>query len=152
MHDQHYATRNGSHWEVVSLKASWMKLNHDSGYQVKVSHNIEKPKARYFSVCFTAPKTGWKTSNNTCKAHVRAVGSNREEMTIVSFDSNHSYLWQLWRQEKEELSNKRHRGGVTLPIIVRANCKERRERSTIHRYDEKGHRIDHQDRTSDVGD
>ena len=58
----------GATGKLSVLKSSWLKLNHDSGYQVKVSQNIEKPKARYFSVCFTAPKTGWKKAADICKA------------------------------------------------------------------------------------
>ena len=64
-------------------------MNHDNGYQVHVSQNIEKPMARYLSICYTAPKTGWKTSTG-CRAHVKAVGPNRDELTIVSLDTNHT--------------------------------------------------------------
>ena len=72
------------------LKSSWLKFNHDTGYQVQVSHNIEKPKARYFSICFTANKTGWKTSQEGCRAHLKAIGNNRDNMTITSIDMNHT--------------------------------------------------------------
>ncbi|CAB9521315.1 hypothetical protein SEMRO_1184_G250140.1 [Seminavis robusta] len=74
---------------LSAIKSQWLKCNNDSGYQVHVSQNIEKPKARYFSVCFTAPKTKWKTSD-CCKAHVKAVGDNREDMTITSYNPVHT--------------------------------------------------------------
>ena len=72
------------------LKSRWLKLNHDSGYEVHVSQNIEKPKSRYFSVCYSAPRTGWKDTGDHCKAHIKAVGKNRDEMTITDIDTNHT--------------------------------------------------------------
>ena len=80
----------GSTGSLSWLKSRWLKLNHESGYQVQVSQNIAKPKARYFSVCFSSPKTGWKLDGDHCKAHVRASGENQDIMKITSIDINHT--------------------------------------------------------------
>ena len=57
---------------------------------MKVSQNVRTPKARYVSVCYTAPKTGWKEDCLCCKAHFKAIGDTRDNMTVVSFDPNHT--------------------------------------------------------------
>lgn len=72
------------------LKAQWLKHSHDTGHAVFTSQNVEKPKARFFSVCSTAPTKGWKSALDTCRAHIEAVGQNRESMEITSLDLNHT--------------------------------------------------------------
>jgi MULE transposase domain len=91
------------------LRAKWLKLNHDSGHCVKIVQSIEKPKARYFSVCYSAPKTGWKAALDTCRCHVKAIGCSSDEMEIVSIDTTHSC-------SKTDSSNKRKRNYRTTEI------------------------------------
>ena len=81
----------GSKCSLSTLKSKWLAYNNNGGFQVQVSQNVASPKARYFSVCFTAPKTGWKScGEDVCKAHVKAVGSNQEDMTIESVNLTHT--------------------------------------------------------------
>jgi MULE transposase domain len=80
----------GAKISKTNLKATWLKFNHDSGYDVKVVQNIETPKCRYFSVCYSAPKTGWKSATDACRAHVKAVGDNEAEMSITSLNLSHT--------------------------------------------------------------
>jgi SWIM zinc finger len=79
----------GSKLRLEDVKAHWLKFNNDAGTQFKVSQSTIKPKARYFSVCFTAPKVGWKHFTG-CKAHVKAIGDSPDSMEIVSVDLTHS--------------------------------------------------------------
>jgi hypothetical protein len=74
----------------TNLKSAWLKFNHDSGYDVKVVQNTTSPKAQYFSVCYSAPTTGWKHSTTGCRAHVKAIGSTEQEMSITSINLTHS--------------------------------------------------------------
>ena len=76
--------------KLSMIKPLWLNYNSNSGYPVQVSQNVEKTKARYFSVCYSAPKTGWNDSNDCCKAHLKAIGDTREEMTVVSLDLCHT--------------------------------------------------------------
>ena len=65
----------GAKYSLPALKAKWMSYNNNGGFQVQVSQNVASPTARYFSVCYTAPKTGWKScGEDICKAHVKAIG------------------------------------------------------------------------------
>ena len=80
----------GAKISKTNLKACWLKYNHDSGYDVKIVQNIDQPKSRYFSVCYSAPKTGWKSATSTCRAHVKAIGDTAEELSITSIDMSHS--------------------------------------------------------------
>ena len=89
-------------WSVI--KSKWLKVNHDRGYEVQVSQNIAKPKARYFSVCFTAPKMGW-TNAECCKAHVKAMGDDRSTMSIVSVDTNHTCGMEGIRRKRNYLTH-----------------------------------------------
>ena len=82
--------RVGATGNLSSFKAAWLKYNHDSGYDIKVSHNILKPVSRYFSVCNAAPKTGWKKEDACCKVHLKLKGTTREAMVCVSINLNHS--------------------------------------------------------------
>ena len=75
---------------LSTLKARWLSFNNAAGHHVWVSQNIAKPKARYFSVCCTAPKTGWNEDNGHCLAHIKAIGPTRDEMTVSSIDLNHT--------------------------------------------------------------
>ena len=79
----------GSSGSLSAIKSQWLKHNQSTGFQVQVSQNVEKPKARHFSVCHSAPKTGWKSAVG-CRAHVKAVGTSREEMKITSCDLVHT--------------------------------------------------------------
>jgi hypothetical protein len=55
------------------LKAYWLQYNVDMGYQVKVLQNQNgiKTKAKYHSICYTAPIKGWAKSTETCWAHIQ---------------------------------------------------------------------------------
>jgi hypothetical protein len=101
----------------MELRAKWLKYNHDSGYDIKIVQNIERPKARYFSICYSAPKTGWKKavseSNDICRAHVKAIGNTQEEMEITSIDLTHT----CGRDDK----NKRKRNYLTWDICTVSN-------------------------------
>ena len=79
----------GVNGTLSNLKSRWLKFNHDSGYQVQVSQNIIKPRARYFSVCYNAPRTGWKNAQ-CCRAHMKLLGGNQDEMTVTSLDLMHT--------------------------------------------------------------
>ena len=80
----------GSKWKLAELKGKWLSHNNNGGFQVQVSQNVATPKARYFGVCYTAPKTGWKSSGeDVCKAHIKAIGPSRDEMTITSVNLTH---------------------------------------------------------------
>ena len=72
------------------LKSRWIKHNHFSGHSVLISQNMQRPKARFFSICSNAPVTGWKTALTTCRAHIRAVGDTRDSMEVVSLELNHT--------------------------------------------------------------
>ena len=74
----------------TELKAKWFKFNHDSGYDTQIVQNISKPKARYLSICYSAPKKGWKKAYESCRAHIWAVGDTSDEMEITSIDLTHS--------------------------------------------------------------
>jgi hypothetical protein len=76
--------------QAGELKAKWLKLNHDRGYDVQVVQNIAKPKARYFSVCYSAPKTGWKNATETCRAHIKGIGDSQDVLEIVSINPTHT--------------------------------------------------------------
>ena len=76
--------------KLPELKSRWLKFNHDNGYQVKVSQNVSGPKARYFSMCYSAPTTGWKNCDSGCRAHIKAVEDTREDMTITSLNVQHT--------------------------------------------------------------
>jgi MULE transposase domain len=91
-----------------------LKYIHDSGHDVQIVQNIERPKSRYFSLCYTAPKTGWKSATNTCRAHVKAVGDTSEEMSIVSINLCHTC-------EREATDNKRKRNYRTQDICTVSN-------------------------------
>ena len=83
----------GSVWKLTDLKAKWLKYNSDSGYEVHVSQNIVKPRARYFSVCYSAPRTGWKKMETGCRAHLKALGHEGQEteyVEITSVDLTHT--------------------------------------------------------------
>jgi MULE transposase domain len=81
----------GTKLSRTELQSKWLKLNHDSGFDVKVVQNIDKPKARYFSVCYSAPKTGWKGATDKCRAHVKGIGDHGGElMEIVSINPTHT--------------------------------------------------------------
>jgi hypothetical protein len=73
-----------------NLKAAWLKYNHDTGYDIQVVQNMETPKSRYFSVCYSAPKTGWKKATGTCRAHVIAVGETSDDLSISSLNLTHT--------------------------------------------------------------
>jgi hypothetical protein len=101
----------GAKLALGDIKASWMKYNHDCRFSVKIVQNIQLPQARYFSVCYSAPKTGRKTSV-WCRAHVKVIGENRNEMKITSTDLNHTC---------EEGSNRRKRNYRTKDISSISN-------------------------------
>ena len=79
----------GSSGTLSQIKAQCLKYNHDSSRHVKVSQNIASPKARYFSICYTAPTTGWEDAQ-CCRAHLKAIGQSRDEMEVVSVDLVHT--------------------------------------------------------------
>jgi hypothetical protein len=76
----------------TNLKASWLKFNHDTGYDVKAVQNTQRPKYRFFSVCYSAPTTGWKSDTTSCRAHVKAIGDEAEEMSITSVNLVHIHV------------------------------------------------------------
>ena len=80
----------GAKFTKTNLKAAWLKYNHDSGHDVKVVQNIERPKSRYFSVCYSASTTGWKKDTTGCRAHVKAVGDVGQELSIISLNLEHT--------------------------------------------------------------
>ena len=123
---------------LLHLK-SWL-----CGYQVKVSQNIEKPKARYFSVCFTAPKTGWKLAPlDVCKAHTKAVGKSWDDMTICQ-PGLEPYLWR-WSEAQEELSHSRYKWRFWLSWHLWTYRQKRRERQTANSNGQKGKWGDNED-------
>jgi hypothetical protein len=81
----------GMKFQFDDLRSNWLKMNVDSGHQVHCSQSTYGPKkARFFSVCYTAPKVGWKAATNTCRAHVNAVGDSPDEMYIKSVNLTHT--------------------------------------------------------------
>ena len=80
----------GNRFKYADLKSRWLKYDNESGYQVQVSQNVHKNKARYLSVCYTAPKTGWHKTNDGCRAHLKAIGDSHDCMTIESLDLTHT--------------------------------------------------------------
>jgi hypothetical protein len=83
---------------IVGLKASykdiyggWLKQNNNCGYCVHMSQNTKCPKARFFSVCYTAPVKlkHWKELKG-CKAHIKAVGDSRKSMEVISVNLTHT--------------------------------------------------------------
>jgi Transposase, Mutator family len=98
----------GSKLSKSSLKACWLKYNHDSGYDIKFVSNTQRPKSRYFSVCYTVPKTGWKGNTTLCRAHVKAVGTNDDLLNITSIDLMHTY--------ERSVDNMRKRNYLTRDI------------------------------------
>jgi hypothetical protein len=70
----------GQKLRMDELKTKWLKFNIDSGNHVHTSQSMLKPKARFFSVCYTVSVKGWKSATNTCRAHVRAIRDNPDEM------------------------------------------------------------------------
>jgi hypothetical protein len=106
----------GSKINKSNLKAAWLKFNHDSGYDVKMVQNIDTPKARYFSVCYSAPKTGWKADTSSCRAHIKAIGPNPNEMSITSVNLTHTC-------DREGTDNKRKQNYRTNDIcMVAVQC------------------------------
>jgi hypothetical protein len=79
----------GAKGTLQALKATWLKKNNDTGYHVKVSQSMLKPKSRYFSVCFSAPSSKWKQAEG-CRAHIKAVGASPDEMSITSVNTVHT--------------------------------------------------------------
>jgi hypothetical protein len=66
------------------IKSTWLKLNHDSGQDVHVIHNVMHPQARYMNACYTAPKVGCDHKpDDCCNAHIKAVGRSRNVMEIT---------------------------------------------------------------------
>jgi hypothetical protein len=82
-----------------SVKSQWLRFNIDHGHDVHTAQSMLKPKARFFSVCYTAPTVGWKNANG-CRAHVKAVGDSPDEMYITSMDFTHTC-----NQEKQRKRN-----------------------------------------------
>jgi hypothetical protein len=80
----------GSKLQLDEVKAHWLKYNNDAGAQFQVSQSTIKPKARYYSVCYTAPKVGWKNKDDGCRAHVKAIGDSPESMEIISVNLTHT--------------------------------------------------------------
>ena len=135
-------------WKDIKLK--WLKHNHDSGYQMKVSQNIVKPKARYFSVCFTAPKIGWKTSNGW----MYGLSESSWQLPIWNNNSQFGYKPYLWhgRCKKEaQLPHARHIGCIQFTGNLWAHQYQRRECKTIHSNDKKGDRSIYQEGSSQFG-
>ena len=54
----------GSKYALPELKARWLKINHDNGFQVQVLYNT---KTNFASICYKAPKKGWKDDTG-CRA------------------------------------------------------------------------------------
>lgn len=79
----------GARGTLRDLKAAWIKKNNDTGFHVKVSQSMLKPKSRYFSVCFSAPASKWKETEG-CRAHVKAVGDSPDDMAITSVNTIHT--------------------------------------------------------------
>jgi hypothetical protein len=78
---------------LSDLKATWLKYNHDNGNAVQVCWNVKEAKgnkARYFSICVGAPKKQWSANSDCCKAHLRAVGTDQDNMEIVSMQLVHT--------------------------------------------------------------
>jgi hypothetical protein len=75
---------------IGALKSKWLKLNYNRGYNVKIVQSIEKPKIQYFSVCYSTLKTDWKNVTLRYRAHVKAIGEEKDQMSIVSIDLNHT--------------------------------------------------------------
>ena len=75
----------------ATIMANWLKYTHDSGHSVKVSQNSERPKSRYFSVCYSAPKSmkAWN-EHDGCKAHIKCVGDTSDQVQIVSLNLVHT--------------------------------------------------------------
>jgi hypothetical protein len=75
----------------VDISSAWLKYNNNAGYSVHLSQNTAAPKARYLSVCYSAPtKLKERKDWHGCQAHVHAVGNTRETMEILSLDLNHT--------------------------------------------------------------
>ena len=94
----------GSKLKLSNLKARWLKYNNDSGYQIKVSHNIKgPPRARYLSVCYSASKTKWDINKECCKAHIKANGINRDSMEIISVEMQHTCSQSQDRRKRNSI-------------------------------------------------
>jgi MULE transposase domain len=104
----------GARLSKSALQANWLKYNHDSGYDVKIVQNIERPKHRLFSVCYSAPKTGWKAATNTCRAHVKAIGDCGNDMHITSVNLTHTCS----REENKRKRNYRTRDICTVSDVL----------------------------------
>jgi hypothetical protein len=94
-----------SHQDISSR---WLRYNNNAGYYVHLSQNVATPKARFLSVCYTAPtKLKDRKAFDGCKAHIKAVGTTRDKMQILSLDLNHT---------SNRESNKRKRNYLTKEI------------------------------------
>lgn len=91
----------GSSGKLADVESHWLRHNNSSGFQVQVSHDVTKLKARHFSVCFTAPKTGWNDAADKCSAHTKAVGPSREEMSIASVNLVHTCGGDLQQKRRK---------------------------------------------------
>jgi hypothetical protein len=74
---------------------------------VKVLQSTSRPKARYFSACYSAPFTSWKKASDGCRAHVKAIGNDTDSMEIVSMECTHTCGRTDSVEGQEGTSNKR---------------------------------------------
>lgn len=80
---------------VSSLLAMWLPVNLKASRAVRVTRNST---SYYQSVCFSAPKTGWKGQPGVCQAHVTAKkkkkkagdGGKGEVVEIISVEAVHT--------------------------------------------------------------
>ena len=82
----------GNRGSLNQIKASWLKFNNENGYQFHIAYNIkpnERRKERFHAVCYTAPRVKWEECNG-CKAHIKAIGDTREDMTITELNMTHT--------------------------------------------------------------
>lgn len=89
----------GAKGTYSNISARWLKYNTDTGRSIHTAQNTQKPKARYFSVCYTSP-TSVKVRKEFvgCNAHLKAVGSDRDNMEVLSVDYNHTCSREVKRK------------------------------------------------------
>ena len=76
---------------LPNIRAQWLKLNHNRGYQVRVAQSTKSPEAIWLNVCASREKKGWKCHEvGLCNAHLHAKGKDRDDLTITSIDTQHS--------------------------------------------------------------
>lgn len=74
---------------LKQLKVQWLTHHNDCGRGFEVSQCTTKLKARCFSVCVSAPTTGWKDATR-CRAHAKVIGDDVDSVTIHSVNLMHT--------------------------------------------------------------